>query len=108
MEPSTKKTGPLHPFTAAKAGNGPLQTRMSPQQVKGVLEILDICQLRDNGPAAVEFFCVVPKKLNTGLEMSDPMASPDEKIADLLIRRLEALSHTVHPQPIAQEKKRYA
>ncbi len=86
--------GSLYTFTAKEARNGSMQTRMSPHQL-GILEILDICKLRDISPETVEFFCVVPESLATGLEMSDSVASQVEKISDLLVQRLRGLGHKI-------------
>ncbi len=86
--------GSLYTFTAEEAKNGSMQTRMSPHQL-GILEILDICKLREISPETVEFFCVVPESLATGLEMSDSVASQVEKISDLLVQRLRELGHEI-------------
>lgn len=89
--------GSLYSFTAEEAKNGPLQPRMSPHQL-GILEILDICKLRDVNPETVEFFCVVPESLATGLEMSECVAAQVAKISDLLVQRLQSLGHTIERQ----------
>ncbi len=89
--------GSLYTFTAEEAKNGSMQTRMSPHQL-GILEILDICKLREVNPETVEFFCVVPESLVTGLEMSDCVATQVGKISDLLVQRLQGLGHTIDEQ----------
>lgn len=99
--------GSLYTFTATEARNGSIQTRMSPHQL-GILEILDICKLRDISPETVEFFCVVPESLATGIEMSTAVASQVEKIGDLLVQRLKGLGFTIHSQHIEKEKSSYA
>ncbi|MBU0960103.1 MAG: HyaD/HybD family hydrogenase maturation endopeptidase [Proteobacteria bacterium] len=99
--------GTLYTFTADEARNGSMQTRMSPHQL-GILEILDICKLRDISPETVEFFCVVPESLATGLEMSDSVAVQVKKIGDLLVQRLKELGHAICPQNSKNEKSCHA
>lgn len=86
--------GSLFTFTAEDARNGAMQPRMSPHQL-GILEILDICKLRGLEPECVEFFCVVPGSLATGLEMSEPVASEVERVGNLLVLRLQKLGHDI-------------
>jgi hydrogenase maturation protease len=88
------KPGSLYTFSAEDARNGSMQTRMSPHQL-GILEILDISKLRDIEPDCVEFYCVVPESLATGLEMSDVVASQVEKISTLLVQRLQQMGHDI-------------
>ena len=90
------KPGSLYTFTADDARNGSMQTRMSPHQL-GILEILDICKLRGISPETVEFFCVVPESLATGLEMSDVVASQVKKVSSILVERLQDIGHNVSP-----------
>lgn len=80
--------GSLYTFTAEDARNGSMQTRMSPHQL-GILEILDICKLRGIQPQCVEFYCVVPESMATGLEMTEVVASQVNKISGLLVERLQ-------------------
>ena len=89
------RPGSLYTFSADDARNGSMQTRMSPHQL-GILEILDICNLRGLSPEIVEFFCVVPESLATGLEMSDAVASQVEKISAILVERLQRMGHNVN------------
>jgi hydrogenase maturation protease len=86
--------GELYTFTAEDARNGSMQIRMSPHQL-GILEILDICKLRDIQPECVEFYCVVPKSLDTGLEMTETVSSQIAKVSELLVKRLQDMGHDV-------------
>ena len=86
--------GSLCTFTAEDARNGTMQPRMSPHQL-GILEILDICKLRGLEPGCVEFYCVVPESLATGLDMTEGVASQIEKISVLLVERLQKLGHDI-------------
>ena len=89
--------GSLYSFSGEDARNGSMQIRMSPHQL-GILEILDICKLRGIEPKCVEFFCVVPQSLDTGLEMSDVVAPQVEKISRLMVERLREMGYDVRPQ----------
>ncbi|MEN8200827.1 MAG: HyaD/HybD family hydrogenase maturation endopeptidase [Thermodesulfobacteriota bacterium] len=86
--------GSLYTFSAEDARNGTMQTRMSPHQL-GILEILDICKLRGIEPERVEFFCVVPESLETGLALSDSVAPQVEKISRLLVQRLQGMGYDI-------------
>jgi hydrogenase maturation protease len=86
--------GSLYSFTAEDTKNGSMQTRMSPHQL-GVLEILDICVLRGIYPEIVEFYCVIPESIATGLEMSACVASQVEKTGTILVERLQELGHGI-------------
>jgi hydrogenase maturation protease len=86
--------GSLYTFTGEDARNGSMQPRMSPHQL-GILEILDICKLRGIEPECVEFFCVVPESLDTGLEMSDVVAPQVEKISGKLVERLQKMGYEI-------------
>jgi len=88
------KPGSLYTFTAEDARSGKMQPRMSPHQL-GILEILDICKLRGIEPETVDFYCVVPKSLATGLEMTEAVSSQIAKISGLLVERLQKLGHEV-------------
>lgn len=89
--------GSLFTFTAEDAQDGTMQTRMSPHQL-GVLEMLDICALRGSKPEIVEFYCVVPKSIAMGLEMSQCVSAQVEKTAAILVQRLQKLGHHITPE----------
>lgn len=80
--------GSMHYYTTEDIRLGNIQTKMSPHQL-GLLEILEICKLRDAAPECVEFFCVVPKDLDTSLELSDAVAPRVPEIAEKVVARLE-------------------
>jgi hydrogenase maturation protease len=86
--------GSLYTFSVEDARSGSMQTRMSPHQL-GILEILDICKLRDIQPECVEFYCVVPESIATGLEMSNVVAPQVAKISGLLVERLQQMGHDI-------------
>ncbi len=86
--------GSLYTFSAEDTKDGAIQTRMSPHQL-GILEMLDICKFRGMEPGMVEFFCVIPKSMETGLEMSDVVAPQVAKISEKLVERLGTLGYTI-------------
>ncbi len=82
--------GSLHYYSSADVKAGKISTRMSPHQL-GLLEILEICKLRDAAPETLEFYCVVPKKLDTSTELSDVVAPRVKEISDIVLKRLAEL-----------------
>ncbi len=86
--------GSLYTFSAEDARNGAMQPKMSPHQL-GILEILDICKLRGIEPDCVDFYCVVPGSLETGLAMTEVVADQVEKVSGILVKRLRDSGHTI-------------
>lgn len=82
--------GSMHYYSNEDVKAGKLSTRMSPHQL-GLLEVLEICKLRDAAPEKVEFYCVVPKTLETTIELSDVVAPRVKEIADIVLKRLADL-----------------
>jgi hydrogenase maturation protease len=71
-----------------KAGN--FQMRMSPHQL-GLLEILEVCKLRDAAPERVEFFTVIPKVLEESIELSEEVDERKIEVAEMILDRLKDL-----------------
>ena len=86
--------GSMHYYSNEDVKAGKISTRMSPHQL-GLLEVLEICKLRDAAPEKVEFYCVVPKVLETTTELSNVVAPRVKEIAEILIKRLEDTGVTV-------------
>jgi hydrogenase maturation protease len=82
--------GSMHYYSSEDVKAGKISTRMSPHQL-GLLEILEICKLRDAAPETLEFYCVVPKKLDTSTELSDVVAPRVKEISDIVLKRLAEL-----------------
>ena len=89
--------GSFHFYTLADVKSGNFQTRMSPHQL-GLLEILEICKLRDAAPETVDFYTVIPKELNEGIELSDVVADRVVEVAEMIIERLAEMGITVTKQ----------
>ena len=79
--------GSVHYYSSDDVKAGRLSTRMSPHQL-GLLEVLEICKLRDAAPASLEFYCVVPKVLDTSTELSEVVAPRVAEISGIILKRL--------------------
>ena len=75
--------GSIHRFNADDLKGAQVQLRMSPHQL-GILEVLEICRLRDQAPEEVEFIGVVPAEMETGMELSAPLAASVEEVAHII------------------------
>ncbi len=82
--------GSMHYYSSEDVKAGKISTRMSPHQL-GLLEILEICKLRDAAPESLEFYCVVPHKLETSTELSELVAPRVKEICDIILKRLADL-----------------
>ncbi len=83
--------GTIHCFTDKDVRAGKIAARMSPHQV-GLLEILDLCKLREKSPDKVEMITVVPEDLSTGIGMSDKIAPKIIEVTNILLKSLEAMN----------------
>ncbi len=68
---------------------GDIQSSLSPHQI-GVLEILEICRLRDTLPSKVEFFLVIPQRVEPTVELSHILEGKVEEMARLVTDYLTA------------------
>lgn len=93
--------GSMHYYDVNDVKLGNIQTKMSPHQL-GLLEILEICKLRDAAPDNVEFYCVVPKDLDTSLELSPEVAPRVKEIADMILKRLKEFGVEVQKRQSTQ------
>ncbi len=82
--------GSFHHFTLDQVKAGNLQLRMSPHQL-GLLEILEIVKLRGTIPGEIEFFTVVPERLEEGIELSNLLEKRKVEVAEMLLGRLDDL-----------------
>lgn len=89
--------GSMHYYSSEDIKLGNIQTKMSPHQL-GLLEILEICKLRDAAPETVEFYCVVPKDLETSMELSASVAPQVAAIADKILARLTEIGVAFTPK----------
>ena len=82
--------GSYHFFTMDDIEARTFQTKMSPHQL-GLLEMVEICRLRDMAPEHIEFHCVVPQSLETGMDLSPALAARVEEVAQKIVTRLRNL-----------------
>ncbi len=86
--------GSFHHFTLDDVRAGKFSTRMSPHQL-GMLEIIEVCKLRDAAPEQVEFFTIIPHSLKEVITLSEVAESRMHEVANLLLKRLEDLGVNV-------------
>lgn len=79
--------GSFHFFTLDDVKSGKFSTRMSPHQL-GMLEIIEICKLRDAAPEHVEFFTIIPHSLGETMELSEVASLRLQEVAEMLLDRL--------------------
>jgi hydrogenase maturation protease len=100
--------GSFHYYTMKDVKAGNFQTKMSPHQL-GLLEIVEICRLRDAAPENIEFYCVVPKELDTSMELSPEVAPRVVEVADMILKRLQdfGVAIQVRNDPVDKRNPRY-
>lgn len=82
--------GSFHYFDLNDVKAGNFQLRMSPHQL-GLLEILEVSKLRGAMPGDVEFYTVIPKTLEEGIELSDVVDKRKVEVAEMILKRLTEL-----------------
>ncbi len=80
--------GTVYEFSSQDLNSGTIQPRMSPHQV-GLLEILDLCQLRGKAPSRVELIATVPADLSTRIGLSPALLPVLDKVIERLLQRLQ-------------------
>jgi hydrogenase maturation protease len=100
--------GSFHYYTMDDVKAGNFQTKMSPHQL-GLLEIVEICRLRDAAPENIEFYCVVPKELDTSMELSSAVAPRVTEVSNMILKRLADFGVTVQrrKEPANTRNPRY-
>ncbi len=93
--------GSFHFFTMDDVKAGTFQTKMSPHQL-GLLEMVEICKLRDSAPEHMEFYCVVPQSLETGLELSSIVSQRVLEVAEKIVNRLKEFGVEVTARKVAE------
>ncbi len=71
-----------------------VQSAMSPHQL-GILEIIDICRLRGREPERVEFFCVVPRRIELGLDLTPELQRQVPVVSDRIVQRIREAGYPV-------------
>lgn len=93
--------GSFHFFSLDDVRAGTFQTRMSPHQL-GLLEIVEVCKLRDAAPQNVEFYTIIPKELTESIELSDTAAAQMVEVAEMILKRLDELGVEVTKKETVQ------
>ncbi|MDA3972133.1 MAG: HyaD/HybD family hydrogenase maturation endopeptidase [Desulfobulbaceae bacterium] len=66
------------------------QNRISPHQL-GLSEMLSTAALTDNLPAHITLFGIVPKTIDTGMELTGPVRVGVEQMVDMAIDELQTI-----------------
>ncbi|PID76592.1 MAG: hydrogenase maturation endopeptidase [Deltaproteobacteria bacterium] len=82
--------GSFHHFTLEEVKAGKFTTRMSPHQL-GMLEIMEVCKLRDAAPEQVEFFTIIPHSLKETINLSPAAAARMMEVVEIILQRLEKM-----------------
>ena len=82
--------GSFHFFTLDDVRAGNFQMRMSPHQL-GLLEIFEVCKLRDKAPQHIEFYTVIPLELTESIELSDIVDKRKVEVAEMILNRLQEM-----------------
>ena len=82
--------GSFHYFDIADVKAGNFQLRMSPHQL-GLLEILEISKLRGAVLGDIEFYTVIPKALEEGIELSEVVNTRKVEVAEMILGKLTDL-----------------
>jgi hydrogenase maturation protease len=91
---SEKAPGTLEFLDGERLSGRDIQSSMSPHQV-GILEIVEICRLRGTAPEQIEFFCVVPERVATGLELSPLLKEKVREVSLEIVKRLRLDGYSV-------------
>ncbi len=98
--------GGIHLLSADEMRGAGLQISVSPHQV-GLLEIIDLCRLRDKAPAEIRIIGIIPQDLNLSLELSPTLRAKVKPVADMVIKQIEEWTNarvipgpgSAHPAP---------
>lgn len=82
--------GSFHYFELPDVKAGNIHMRMSPHQI-GLLEIIEVCKLRDAAPEHVEFYTVIPKELTESIELSPEVDQRKVEVSEMILKRLDEL-----------------
>ena len=94
---SDQPPGTILCFTGDELRSRSQHTRMSPHQL-GLMEVLDLCRLRDRAPEAVELISVVPEDLSTGIGLSRAVTPCVDKVLLIIRERLKNLGIAIEEE----------
>lgn len=87
---SDEPPGTILRFTQDELKARSVRFRMSPHQV-GVLEILEICKLREKAPGHVDFLGIVPLDISTGIGLSPVLEERLPVVSAMVLDYLDGL-----------------
>lgn len=79
--------GSIHHFSDKDIQAGNIHARMSPHQV-GLLEILDLCRIRETAPEQTEMITVVPEDLSISIGLTPTLAARLPEVMAILEKGL--------------------
>ncbi|MHB8810655.1 MAG: HyaD/HybD family hydrogenase maturation endopeptidase [Desulfobulbaceae bacterium] len=79
--------GSIHRFSDQDIQAGNIHARMSPHQV-GLLDILDLCRLRETAPQRTEMITVVPGDLSVAIGLTPALAAKLPEVMAILEKSL--------------------
>jgi hydrogenase maturation protease len=79
--------GSIHRFSDQDIQAGNIHARMSPHQV-GLLDILDLCRIRETAPQLTEMITVVPGDLSVAIGLTPALAAKLPEVMALLEKSL--------------------
>ncbi len=88
------KPGSIHLFTDEDVKAGNIQSRMSPHQV-GLLEVLELCKLREQAPEKIEMITAVPASLEAGIGLTPALEDALDEALFILKEKLESVGVTL-------------
>ena len=86
-----EEPGSIRSYTRKELKQSASGLRMSPHQV-GLVEILELCELRGEAPGTLELIGVVPAVLETGIELSPLLEPLVPEVARLVLKRLSEVA----------------
>jgi hydrogenase maturation protease len=81
--------GSIHHFSDKDIQAGNIHARMSPHQV-GLLEILDLCRIRETAPQQTEMITVVPEDLDVAIGLTPTLSARLPEVMAILEKSLAA------------------
>jgi hydrogenase maturation protease len=89
--------GSIHIFSDADVNGSASHARMSPHQV-GLLDILDLCRLRERAPEKTVMIAVVPHELRMSIDLSPKIEKKLPEIMSILIDFLAEHQTVLQPR----------
>ena len=80
--------GTIFHFNGDELMGANVQMSMSPHQL-GLLEVLEICRLRDQAPEEVEFIGVVPEDIETGMGLTELLSDRLLEVVKMILLSLQ-------------------